>query len=181
MNKTVVIYQSKYGTTKKYAEWISQELSCEIFERKQVQSDNLKDYTTIIYGGGLYAGGVSGINLIVKSFNKIKDKNIILFTCGLADPSNAENTDHIKDSLKKILSPEMQEKIVMYHLRGGIDYSKLGIVHKSMMAMLRKMLTKKDYMDLSEEDKQMLDTYGQIVDFTDKSAIEPMLNFVRTL
>ena len=31
MVKTLVIYFSKYGTTKKYAEIISKELGCEIF------------------------------------------------------------------------------------------------------------------------------------------------------
>ncbi len=181
MNKIIVIYQSKYGTTKKYAEWISQKLSCDIFEKKRIKAGTLIDYDTIIYGGGLYAGGVSGIDLIVKSFDNIKDKNIILFTCGLADPNDSENTDHIKESLKKVLSPEMQDKIVVYHLRGAIDYSKLGIVHKSMMAMLHKILTKKDYSTLREEDKQMIGTYGQIVDFTDKFSIDPILKFVRTL
>lgn len=81
----------------------------------------------------------------------------------------------------KVLSPEMQQKIVVYHLRGGIDYSKLGIIHKSMMTMLPKMIAKKDDSTLKEEDRQILDTYGQIVDFTDKTTIEQILEFVHTL
>lgn len=181
MNKKVVVYQSKYGSTKKYAEWISKELSCDLYERNAIKADDLIGYDTIIYGGGLYAGGVSGINLIVKSFDRLKDKNLLLFTCGLADPNDADNISHIRKSLMKVLSPEMQKKIVVYHLRGGIDYSKLGIIHKSMMTMLHKMIAKKDDSTLKEEDRQILDTYGQIVDFTDKTTIEPILEFVHTL
>lgn len=60
MNKTAVVFKSKYGSTKKYAQWIAEELSCDIFERKNVKSDDLEAYDTVIYGGGLYAGGVKG-------------------------------------------------------------------------------------------------------------------------
>lgn len=179
MNKIAVVFQSKYGTTKKYAEWIAKELSATIFERHSVKVDELEDYDTIIYGGGLYAGGVSGIDLIKKNFEKLNDKNIILFTCGLADPTDKENTDGIKKGLKKILTSQMQEKIKMFHLRGGIDYSKLGFVHKAMMAMLHRMMTKKDYNTLRNEDKEMIKTYGTVVDFTDQSTIIPIIEYVR--
>lgn len=181
MNKIAVIYQSKYGSTKKYAQLIAEELSCDLFERKGIRSEQLTDYGTIIYGGGLYAGGVSGIDLIVKSFDSLKDKNLILFTCGLADPNDIDNTNHIRESLNKVFTAQMQSSIKIYHLRGGIDYSKLSIVHKSMMAMLHKMLSKKEYDSLREEDKQMLATYGKIVDFTDKNTIEPIISYVRGL
>jgi NH3-dependent NAD+ synthetase len=97
----------------------------------------------------------------------------------LADPHNPENVAHIKEGLAKTLSPEMQKKIVVYHLRGGIDYARLGLIHKSMMAMLHSVLAKKDSSALSQEDKQMLDTYGKAVDFTDKAAIKPIVEFVR--
>lgn len=30
MDKTVVIYKSKHGSTKKYAEWIGEELECPV-------------------------------------------------------------------------------------------------------------------------------------------------------
>ena len=74
--KTVVIYESKYGTTKKYAEWIADALSCDLFEKKSITPSALTGYDTIIYGGGLYAGGVSGIGLLKKNFSKISNKNL---------------------------------------------------------------------------------------------------------
>lgn len=168
MSKTVVVYESKYGYTRKYAQWIAEELDGDLYERKKVKAVDLLKYDTIIYGGGLYAGGVSGIDLIVKSFEQIKDKKLVLFTCGLADPEDSGNVNHIRESLRKVLSTEMMEKIMIYHLRGGINYGKLGMVHKSMMAMLHKVMAKKDYNSLREEDKQMLDTYGKEVDFTNR-------------
>ena len=101
--------------------------------KQKITADKLLNYDTIIYGGGLYAGGVNGINLVTNNFDKLSNKKLILFTCGLADTTNKENIDSIKNSISKILSKEMQDKIKVFHLRGSIDYNKLNFVHRAMM------------------------------------------------
>lgn len=179
MSKIAVIYKSKYGATKKYAEWIAKALSADLFERKEIHQNNLNQYDTIIYGGGLYAGGISGINFITKNFEKIQNKNLVVFSCGLADPTNDVNIKNIQKGLDKVFSPEMKKKITCFHLRGGMDYTRLSLVHKSMMAMLCKMIAKKEQESLTVEEKEMLETYGKIVDFADENTIEPLVSFVR--
>ena len=51
MSNTIIVYESKYGSTKKYAEWLSEELSCDLVEKKKTNIDELLNYDTIIYGG----------------------------------------------------------------------------------------------------------------------------------
>lgn len=179
MSKIVVIYQSHYGTTKKYAGWIAEELNADLYEKKELNQNKLKDYEIIIFGGALYAGGIKGISIIKDNFNLIKDKKLIVFTCGLADPKDQDNLKGLRKSIAKAFTDEEQKNIECFHVRGGIDYRKLNIVHKMMMAMLKHQLMKKDPALLKEEDKQMLDTYGKRVDFTDKTTIEPILALVR--
>ena len=179
--KNVVVYRSKYGTTKKYAEWISEFLSCDIYESRQIDAGKLASYDNIIYGGALYAGGVIGIDILKKNYDSICEKNIIVFTCGLGDPKEKENTNNIRQSLSKVLTKEMQEGIKVFHLRGGIDYSKLNFAHRSMMSMMNRMLKKKDPEKLNDEEKQMLDTYGEKVDFTDKNSIQPIIDHIKEL
>jgi len=181
LNSTVVIYESKYGTTKKYAEWISNELKATLLERNEVKIGQLESFDTIIYGGSLYAGGTSGISLITKNFDKIKEKNLVVFTCGLANPKKEDNIKGIQFGLNKSFSSEMKDKVILFHLRGGIDYKKLGLVHKLMMAMLKMQLSKKDVETLTSEDKELLATYGKKIDFTDRSTIIPLVKFVRAL
>ncbi len=181
MDKIVVIYESKYGDTRRYAEWIAEALSCPVFERKQFRSRDFSQYEAIIYGGGLYAGGVSGIKMLAQNWHLLSGKKVILFTCGLADPNKPDNISGIRKSLVKVLSKEMLEHIHIFHLRGGIEYSRLNFVHKSMMAMLRRMLLKKDPHELSDEDKQLLATYGKCVDLTDRSSIRPLVEFADKL
>ena len=179
--RILVTYASKYGTTKRYAQWIAEDLACDFRDSREVNAELLKSYDILIHGGGLYAGGLSGIQTIVKNYDAISNKRIILFSCGLADPEDPENVAHIEAGLEKVLTPEMREKIRQFHLRGGIDYSRLGLTHKAMMAMLRTVMLKKGYDNLRSEDQMMLDTYGGTVDFTNRESLAPLLSYVRSL
>lgn len=181
MKKTVVIYESRYGATKRYAQWIAQALSCPLFKRKDFHPKDFEKYSIIIYGGGLYAGGVSGIKLITENRELLADRKVILFTCGLADPQDAANVSNIRTSLAKILSPELLTQIQLFHLRGSIDYSRLSLLHRCMMAMFRRMLLKKAPDNLNEESRSLLETYGKRVDFTDRRSIQPLLEYVASL
>lgn len=181
MNHTVVIYESKYGSTKTYAQWIAEELACPIFERKEFNPKDFEKYEVIIYGGGLYAGGISGIKLMKENWNHLSNKKIILFTCGIADPANPENISSIRTSLQKTLSPEMMARIRLFHLRGRIDYSELNFIHKAMMAMLRRMLLKKDTASLTKEDRQLLAAYGKRTDFINRDTIIPLVKYAASL
>lgn len=47
-----VIYKSKYGSTKQYAEWIAKELDASLFEATNIKPSQLLDYDVVVYGGG---------------------------------------------------------------------------------------------------------------------------------
>lgn len=179
--KTVVVFESKYGATRQYAHWIAEALGCDLFEKKHIKPQQLQAYDTIVYGGGLYAGSVSGIDLLTKNFGALAGKNLVLFTCGLADPADNANVEHIHNTLAKLMTPDMLARVQVFHLRGGIDYSRLSFLHKIMMGMLHKALLRKDRSTLRQEDREMLDSYGQRVDFVDKDAILPMLEYMQGL
>jgi len=171
----VVIYESKYGATKQYAQWIADDLECDLVSASETNPDAIMKYDTIIFGGGLYASGISGISLITKNFEKLKEKNLIVFTVGLADPSQKEQ---FKPILDKNFEADMLEKIAIFHLRGSIDYKKLGIIHQSMMAMLKAIIKRKGE-KMTNEDKQFFESYGKKVDFKDRLSIKPLLSYVK--
>jgi len=80
---TIVIYKSKYGATKLYAEWIGEALGCEVKDASKVKVSDLKNYDRIVYGGGLYAEVINGVTLITKNQEILKDKKIAVFTTAI--------------------------------------------------------------------------------------------------
>ena len=113
-----------------------------------------------------------------EGFKNMKDcgnHRIIIATVGLADPSDKENTDTIKNGMKNQLSKEIFDKVTIVHLRGGIDYSKLGFKHKTMMGMLYKKAVTLPEEKKTAEVKAMIETYNKQVDFVDFNSLDSII------
>ena len=82
MNKQIIIYGSQYGSTKRYAERLSEITGLDAINYKKVK--DIGDYKRIVYFGGLFAGGVMGLK---KTVNKMTFRQeLILATVGMTDP-----------------------------------------------------------------------------------------------
>ena len=131
--KTVVIYKSKTGFTKKYAKLIAEDLSADIFEVSDVNIHNLTTYDNIIYGESLHAIGIIGVKLITQNIKKFKDKKVVAFATGASPSSN----NVINEVIDKNFTSEQQKYIKFFYLRGGFNYSKLNFLDKILMSLLK--------------------------------------------
>lgn len=168
--KTIVAYKSKSGYTKKYAQWIAQELNCDIKENAELS--DIINYDVIIYGGGMYAGGFNGAKLITKNLNRLSGKKIVLFAVG----SNPGREHEMQPFWNKVLTAEQQKKIGHFYLRGGFDFSRLTKGDKILMKMLKMRL--QSLKNPTEDDLGLLAAYDNPVDFSDKANIKDLIEYV---
>jgi len=170
MSKIAVIYKTQYGFTKQYAQWIAEALEATLYEVSEVKPAQLMSFDTVVYGGGLYAGGISGVKLVTKN----PCKNLVVFTVGLADPA----TTDFSEILNRNFTPEQLTKTKIFHLRGGIEYSRLSLIHKGMMALVKNQAAKKPEPEQTHDDKLFIETYGKQISFANKETITPLVEFV---
>ncbi|MGN1269877.1 MAG: flavodoxin domain-containing protein [Clostridia bacterium] len=173
----IIIYGSQYGTAKQYAEELSKKTNIKAESYENIKS--VDEYETIIYIGALYAGGVLGLAKTLKKISNCESKRIIIATVGLADPMDIENKNNIKNGIKRQLTNEIYERAYIYHLRGGIDYSKLNFAHKTMMSLLYKKAKGLPEEKKTAEVKAMIDTYNQKVNFVDFSSLENIISEIQ--
>jgi len=173
--KPLVIYTSITGFTKKYAEWIAQDLGADLVEARSLRPETLRDYDTIIYGGSLHAVGIRGIQALKKNFARLEGKLVIVFATG-ATPAR---TDVPEEVIKANFSPEERERIHFFYLRGGFDYSKLGLVDKLLMSLLKLKIKGKK--ERTPDEKGMLSAYSRPVDFTKREHIKNLVAFASGL
>ena len=64
----IIVYGSRYGTTKQYAEELSKRTDIKVIPFEKVNHE-INNYDIIIYLGGLYAGGVLGMSKTIKYIN----------------------------------------------------------------------------------------------------------------
>ena len=172
--KTIVVYRSKYGSTKAYAEWISEALGCEMIEFKEAKIEELMKYDTIIYGGGLYAEMINGVYLLTKNFEKIKDKKIVVYSTGITPLKYREYYDKLV--IEKNFTPEMMEKIKVFNFMGKMIIDELSLPHKTALKALKLLMQNKE--NPTEMEKLLIELCDASGDFSDKSAIKELLDYV---
>ncbi|HOE56241.1 MAG TPA: flavodoxin domain-containing protein [Bacillota bacterium] len=53
--KAIVIYKSKTGFTEKYANWIADDLQCDIVCLEEFNAAEISRYSIVVFGGGMHA------------------------------------------------------------------------------------------------------------------------------
>lgn len=175
---SIIIYGSHYGTTKQYAEELSKRTNIKAISFKKF-NQQINDYDNIIYLGSLYAGGVLGMSKTLKKLNNISNKKILIATVGLSDPTDEVNKNNIRNNIKNQIPKEVLEKAKIFHLRGGIDYSKLNFAHKTMMKLLYNAVKNLPNEKQTAEDRVMIETYNKKVNFIDFSSLDKIANEIQ--
>ena len=172
--KTVVVYKSKTGFTKKYAEYISETLECPLYDYKSSKNVDLDDYDVVIYGGSLYASGILGLK---KFKERIKDQELIVFAVGATPPKEGLDEELIKSNF----SEEERKNVKFFYMRGGFDFGSLNLIDKLLMKTMKKSILKKDPEERTPDEKGMLNAFDNPVDFTNRKKIQPLVDYYRKI
>ena len=173
----IIVYGSQYGSTRRYAEKLSEQTGIPAVSYKDAPA--LSDKKIIVYLGGLYAGGILGLMKTLRGFSLRDGQKLLIVTVGLADPNEPENRNNIRASLQRQLPARLLDRAKVFYLRGGIDYQKLSFGHRTMMKLLYQSLRRTPLEKQTTEDRALIETYGKQVDFTDFGALEPIIREIQ--
>ena len=69
MKKGIIIYQSKYGATQKYVEWLRKMTGFECVETPKALISEVMSFEVVLLCGGIYASGIAGLSFLKKNIN----------------------------------------------------------------------------------------------------------------
>ena len=168
--KTIITYGSRYGSAEHYARKFAECTGLPVLPCREVK--NTAGYDRIIHFGALYAGGVLGLRQMAPLVSPKAE--LVIVTVGLADVQDAENVRNIRNSIRRQIPEDVFARARIFHLRGAIDYGKLNLKHRTMMALLyakTKGLLKEKR---NAETQAMIETYGKQVSFVDDAALNTL-------
>ncbi|MDX5626364.1 flavodoxin domain-containing protein [Clostridioides difficile] len=174
MKNVVVIYKSKYGSTKKYAKWLSELLSCDIFETKNINIEKVMKYDTIILGGGLYACNIAGISFLKKNYKELQKKNLVVFGVGAAPYD-----DEVIKKLREVNFKDELNKIPCFYCRGAWDETKMSFIDYTLCSFFKKSIAKKERQGLKPAEAPLLS--GEAFDWCNKEYFTLLLTYIRAL
>ncbi len=170
--KILLIYKTKTGFTEKYANWITEEINCDIEKISNIQNIDFKSYNLIIYGSRIHAGRIDGLDKI-KKLNL--DNKMIVFATG----ATPKETNSIQEVWKNNLTESELISIKHFYIPAGLNYERMGFLDKAMMKMASMMLEKKE--NKSIEDISMQNSIKKSYDISDKSRIRPLVDYIKSL
>lgn len=121
--KLVVTYTSKTGFTRRYAQWIAEELGHEAVPQKQLK--NASEYDLLIHGGWIMGGMLTGF----ADIRKQNPKSAIVFGVGQTEDEGYVET---------IREANQLGEIPCFYFPGGYDPSKLNFFLKFIVKTVTK-------------------------------------------
>lgn len=168
--KAVVIYNSKTGFTKQYAQWISAEVKCDCISLEEVGRISLKDYDTVVFGSWFHAGRIQKLGWLFDRQKEDMSKNYIVFAVGASPADNSDVKTAMENNIPK------NSVIKSFYLPGGLNYDKLGITARIMLKIYSTMLKKSKNSTL--EQIKAGEMMSKSYDISDKKYIIPIVRCI---
>ena len=174
MKKSIVIYTSKRGSTKQYAEWIAEDLGCEALPLSDALGTDLHGYSCVIYGGWIRGSGIVGFDKFAGMLDEDIMSRLIVFGVGFADET-AENYAQVWGySLGKI-DPKNENRVLMYILGGRYDPAAVTGMDKFLMKTMRAVLLSGSTSDAKGQANMMKQRIDNGCDLVKRSNIDSLV------
>jgi menaquinone-dependent protoporphyrinogen IX oxidase len=162
--KILIAYQSKYGSTKQYAEWIQKESNGDLVNIENGDRLDLAGYDIIIIGGSVRIGKIVIAPFIDEHWSVMKEKKVILFTTSATPPRHPK----IQGIYEKSLPEEIRKEIKYFPLHGRISRENLTLWDQFLIAVGKIM----------EQDETLKKDMGKDFDGVRRENLSPLLEYL---
>ena len=163
MRKTLIVYHSRTGFTKRYAGWLAGTLECETADFKDRESLPLEKYDQLIWCDFFHAGGLMSLKWLRKHLPGLQGKRIAVLAVGACPPGTQDVDAALERNLEGTGLPG-------FYVQGGLDYGRMGLGDRLMMWCFRKMVKKKE-----GADSETYQGVSRSFDAADPAALTPLI------
>lgn len=173
MSSGLILYQSKYGATKKYVDLLVQTTSFDIVETRKANIGDVQKYDTVILAGGIYASGIAGLSFLRKNIKKLNNVKIAVLCVGASPYDEVSFKEIYKHNFKGDIAG-----IKCFYARGAWNEDVMTIKDRALCKMLQKAVAKQDPSTYEPWQKALMSAVGQKCDWTDKKYLDDLIRFI---
>lgn len=173
MDKGIILYQSRYGATKKYAKWLEAKTGYACMETKKAKLSDVSGYETIVLMGGVYASGVAGLSFLKKNIASLQGKKLAVFAVG-ASPYD----EKALNQSRQMHFQGAMEKVPLFYGRGMWDFAAMSLPHKALCSLLKKAVAKQKQEEYEPWQEALMSAGDEKCDWTDESYLEPLMKYL---
>ena len=150
---TLIVYYSKYGATKDYAEWLAQATGAELVPLARAKKLDLTAYEAIAFGCPYYMGQLKIAGFVRTCAPQLAGRRIAFFAVGGQEAIGPD----IRKGYDAALSDEIRAGMRFFFLRGRISLARMNFLERAVMQMMK----------------------AQDYDYTDRASIAPLVEFLK--
>lgn len=165
---TAVVYTGNTGFTEKYANWVANQLKCDLFRLEDVTMDDLKQYPLVVYGGWVKGGLIQGLDELR---GKVRGKYIVFAVGALPKRGGDAVGFRKKNGL---------EDVPTFYFEGGLRWYRLNEGQKAALLMYQDTLRMFDYHKLSSNEKFFLNNIGRTFDHSSLDGVKELTDFLES-
>jgi flavodoxin len=133
--RTVIVYRSFLGSTRKYAQWLHESIeSSDLFKSGRIGNKELAKYDLIIICSGTYMGWISLRGYLQKKWPVLQAKKVIMLVVGMVPTEDSESMtaymkipEHIRQEIQYFKVPgtigdKNRENVKQENLQPVLDY-----------------------------------------------------------
>lgn len=175
MRKAIILFKSKYGSSREYADHLNEELNKRGVDAQMSDIKSFKgkldSYDVIVYIGGIKAYMIYDIKRFLKKVAKFnaEEKKIVVMGVGMlrADIGYAERLRE-KNSIPT--------KARFYYLRGAMDINKLKGFDASIIKTLARSVMMKE--NPSDDENALINACINPQSWVKRENVEPIVDYI---
>lgn len=141
MKDLAVVYATKYGHTKQYADWMKEEAGADIFAVASFTSTKALEYKAVVFAGGVYGDKILIMDWLKKNLGQVNVNKIII----AAVSWYCNDSEEAKARLIAENYPEQFKNVVpLVVINSGIDKKKTSVMDKAQLLAAQTSINKHD-------------------------------------
>lgn len=178
--KKAIVYCSQTGFTKKYAQWLAEDLECEAMSFTDRNSIALDEIDLLVFCSWFHAASIKGSKWLKKVMAGNPDLEVVVLATGATPmPDDMWLASEIEDAFRKTFPESEYPDLPHFYCHGGFDYDRLGTSDKMAMRMFFKINAKAAKTD--PKAAEMLRVMKGSFDGTRREYLDPVLDHIRSI
>ena len=165
----LVLYHTKYGSTKQYAEWIAQKLEASISPVTACDAKSLDALDTVIFGASIRMGKLQQADFLRKHWSVLRSKKLIIFSVSAAPPPDPA----VRTYYEMSLPDEIRNHATFVPLPGRV--TPLDVLDTFLMLFPKTVTAVKAFFTRDPKDIAIAEGIRKQFDHVNRAAIEPIL------
>lgn len=167
MKKVAVVYSSKYGHTKQYADWLKEDVDADAIDISKFNITQMLAYKLVIFACGVYGDKLSIMDFVKKNVSAIPvQKTMIMAVSWYTNDSKEASEKLIAENYPE----EFKGKVPIYVVNSGINKKQVSKMDSVKLVAAKLSIEKKD--GRSTDDINALGILNGYSDPTSKENLE---------